>query len=367
LKALSSQWRQAGLLMALTYLTLFGGTLPGTFNFYLVATSHALCAGVLIAWAAHSFRHRRWLPRTPLDIPLAVLLAVSLLSALLSVDRRLSLENLLHLSLFACVYYLAVDLIRRWGSPLPLMKALIMNGAVVVLVALVELGIQYRGLGRLLEVDWPSLWDFFRWLAGRRSVATLSNVNPLAWFLSIQMALALAQFRRTTSRWTRINLLILVAGAGGVFLTTFSRGGTVGLMVALTTLAVLSIAPGWIVRRRNRPFGSWIWHLAAVGLGLLVVGGALVALVALRPRTVEIRLNLWRAAVSMVMERPLLGGGPGTYGYLLHRLSLPFVEAQALFFNNAHNVYLNLAAEGGLLSLGAGLWVAATAIAAAWR
>lgn len=109
MKALSSQWRQAGLLMALTYLTLFGGTLPGTFNFYLVATSHALCAGVLIAWAAHSFRHRRWLPRTPLDIPLAVLLAVSLLSALLSVDRRLSLENLLHLSLFACVYYLAVD------------------------------------------------------------------------------------------------------------------------------------------------------------------------------------------------------------------------------------------------------------------
>ncbi len=367
MKALSSQWRQAGLLMALTYLTLVGGTLPGTFNFYLVATSHALCAGVLIAWAAHSFRHRRWLPRTPLDIPLAVLLAASLLSALLSVDRRLSLENLLHLSLFAFVYYLAVDLIRRGGSPLPLMKALIMNGAVVVLVALVELGIQYRGLGRFLEADWPSLWDFFRWLGGRRSVATLSNVNPLAWFLSIQIALALAQFRRTTSRWTRINLLILVVVAGGIFLTTFSRGGTVGLLVALTTLAVLSRAPGWIVRRRNRPFRSRIWHLAAVGLGLLAGGVALVALVALRPRTVEIRLNLWRAAVSMVMDRPLLGGGPGTYGYLLHRLSLPFVEAQALFFNNAHNVYLNLAAEGGLLSLGAGLWVVATAIVAAWR
>jgi putative inorganic carbon (HCO3(-)) transporter len=344
-----------------------GGTIAGTFYFYLVAVSHGLVALTLVYWVVRSFRNRQWLPNTPLDLPLAAFLAASLLSALLSADRRLSLENLLHLGLFVFIYYLAVQLMLGWKSPIPLVKVLLMNGAVVVLVGAIELGIRYRDLGRLLEVDWPSLWDFFGWLAGRRSVVTLGNANPLAWFLSIQIAIAVAQYRRTTSHWTRTNLLIFMAGAGGILLTTFSRSGTVGLLAALTALAVLSTAPGWNARWKNWPSKTWIRLSAAAGLGFLAGGGALAALVALRPRTVEIRLNLWQAAVSMIMDHPLMGGGPGTYGYQLHRLPIPFVEAQGLNFNNAHNVYLNLAAEGGVLTLAVGLWLTGAALAAGWR
>jgi tetratricopeptide (TPR) repeat protein len=335
--------------------------MAGVFHFYLVAISHGLAAVALVAWAIHSFRRGKWLPRTPLDLPLAAFLVVGLASALLSVDRRLSLENWLHLSLFVFVYYLAVQLMLDWKSPLPLVKALVMNGAVVVMVAAVELLVSYVQLGR------PSLMDYLQWLSMRRWGSILNNANPLAWFMVIQIALALSQFRRVSSRWTRANLLLMAAGAAGVLTTTFSRSGMVALVVALIILGLPQVAPRWMARRRKLRPAARGWISAAAGVGMVILGGASMVMLDLRPSTVEIRWNLWLAAGAMVVERPFLGGGPGTFGYSLHQLSIPYVEAKRLFFNTAHNVYLNLAAEGGVLSLATGLWAAVATAVAAWR
>jgi len=122
------------------------------------------------------------------------------------------------------------------------------------------------------------------------------------------------------------------------------------------------------------------WRARRVVLGALVVGTvvALTALVptlrsltwepALSSRVAELqqlttyRLGAWAAAESMWRERPLLGHGPGTYATqsLPHRLQAELAlherltpPVTATHFLQAHDDYLQFAAEAGVPALAA--------------
>lgn len=65
-----------------------------------------------------------------------------------------------------------------------------------------------------------------------------------------------------------------------------------------------------------------------------------------------IRLHLWREAVQIFMQSPLLGAGFGQFGYQ-HFTLQPVLQVSYItgLYNNAHNVVLQLAAETGLAGL----------------
>lgn len=67
------------------------------------------------------------------------------------------------------------------------------------------------------------------------------------------------------------------------------------------------------------------------------------------------RIRIWRQVLELFEERPLLGAGPGT---LAKRMQLEFSRfvpetgaTLTAFIDNAHNVYLGILADTGLLSL----------------
>ena len=67
------------------------------------------------------------------------------------------------------------------------------------------------------------------------------------------------------------------------------------------------------------------------------------------------RIRIWRETLALVPERPWLGGGPGT---LAARLQIEFSrfvpetgKTLKSFVDNAHNVYLGILADTGLLGL----------------
>lgn len=67
------------------------------------------------------------------------------------------------------------------------------------------------------------------------------------------------------------------------------------------------------------------------------------------------RIQIWRACLALLRERPLLGGGPGTAALRLHITFSRYVpetgETLQTFVDNCHNVYLAVAVNSGCLAL----------------
>jgi O-antigen ligase len=67
----------------------------------------------------------------------------------------------------------------------------------------------------------------------------------------------------------------------------------------------------------------------------------------------RIRLTIFKDTLSMVRDKPILGFGAGSFGYVY----APYRSFSSnLWFDHAHNDYLELAVELGLVGLAAGFW-----------
>lgn len=193
------------------------------------------------------------------------------------------------------------------------------------------------------------------------------------------------------SGWLAEYLLLAAPTA----LATLATRGRIG-----TRLALLLAAPTLATVVLTQQRGAWLTALA-LGLALLPFGGlrwlrrnlaatlvtaalaaSLLAIVALRRPAVTAsgleqarqvaahlsgRSELWRAAVVMVRERPLLGVGLGVfapaYDELVPRDSPRHIPTRG----TAHSLYFSLAAERGLLGLAAASLVLALAVRAVLR
>ena len=206
--------------------------------------------------------------------------------------------------------------------------------------------------------------------------------NQLAMWLILAISLiagylAMHVHARTTDR-TRLDLhtaivilsergaLVICACVAVMVLTlaaTLSRSGFVGLVGA-------GAAGAWLARE-DRKTVLWAGATAAIVLG---AAAAWMNLEGLAQRIVTTasgaefgatgRLAIWRETAGIVRDFPLLGTGAGTFADAM------FVYQQTardVLFNNAHDEYLQLQAEGGIalliVSL-AGIWLTAKAACA---
>lgn len=359
-------WGEVTVLLALAYFTPIGGTRAGTFHFPLVVFSHLLAIGVLLAWMVYRLRQGRWLPKTPLDLPLAVFYVLSLISTLFSTEPRVSLENLIHLTLFVLIYYLVVDLLLGGWTLSTVIRPMLVMGGVIILAELLELavwlGIWFVGTGELSPL--LTLGEY------RRRII-MGPANVLAWYLVLLMPLALAQLMTTNSRNAQVNLGAWIVGGFLVFGSTLSRSGLAGMAAGLAAFGVLVTVsryrsadgtPRPFLRRRAVVAGAVLAALSSVALGVLAM-----KLLTTRLYTVQVRFELWRAAAEIVARRPFLGGGPGTFGFLFHQMPDFNPSFPDMFYNNAHNAFVNIAAESGLPSLLVALWLIAALARAGWR
>jgi O-antigen ligase len=127
---------------------------------------------------------------------------------------------------------------------------------------------------------------------------------------------------------------------------TLSRSGLFGMAAAAAAAIVLRI------RHDGAGHGRALWWIAAAGVAsiLLILAamppGAIAARLARAPVSAADRLTIWRDTLPIVRDFWLTGTGAGTYetSMLVFQRALPGVR-----FNQAHNHYLQVASEGGLL------------------
>ncbi|WP_298816582.1 O-antigen ligase family protein [Chloroflexus sp.] len=270
--------------------------------------------------------------------------------------------------------YLAADWALRDPSRVAWRRAVLITCLLVApaVTALIGIGQFLTGIGP----------ESFAIGNGRvRAYGTIGQPNSFAgylnqaWPLAVGMALALLETRQwRTARFWGTLCIIGMAGISliGGLLASFSRGGWLGAAVG-----VLAIGVTFAGRYGRSMIGNVITVTLMTGLsGLILLNSGLLPaslsnrltsiIENLRPfdaRGVEItpanfaiveRMAHLQAALHMIEERPLFGVGPGNFSVAYERLvysgeTATWIKPWYDSRGHAHNYYLHIAAESGLI------------------
>ena len=205
---------------------------------------------------------------------------------------------------------------------------LVRRGSTRALLAGVLGGIATLTLFGLSErvVDPPAL-DLYE---GALLKNPVGYANALGLLLGIGIVLTLGFLWDAGPRSLRLALVALAATLGVALLLTSSRGAW---------LATLAGAGVLVVMHADGNGRRWI--------RTAVVAGAAVGLLVVSTRvSFGDRADYWRVATADIAEHPILGSGAGTFDdyWLAHR---PI----AAYARDAHSLYLETAAELGVLGL----------------
>ena len=190
----------------------------------------------------------------------------------------------------------------------------------------------------------------------QRIYSTLENPNLLAGYLIPILPLALVALLRWRSPWLRLFALTSFLLGAVAMLFTYSRGGWIGMVLALAVLGLLLLLR--FSRLLAAPFKRWLPPLTIAFVVLALVVAA-VKVEPLRVRLMSMaagredssnnfRINVWLAAIEMIQDRPWLGIGPGN---TIFNLIYPLYQQPRFTALSAYSVPLELAVETGIPGL----------------
>jgi O-antigen ligase len=321
------------------------------FTVFGLALSNILLALTLaIAPRAIAARRVDWRVLRPVLLPMGFYLVFLTASIALSYEPRASLYSFGETFAMATLY-LGPGLVRGERELRRLIDGMI---AVAALIAL-------RGLSQYL---WMSFGELDQRIRG-----PFSHYMTFSGVLLICDALLVTQMvcgRAGRSPW-RWGALALINGA---LIGTLTRGAWVALGVTLLCLLAIESSRGgaWLGARHRG------WRYAAVS-ALCLLGVVLLAPPQLLRRAASTfdlrdpsnydRLCMIDAGLRMIAERPLVGLGPDMVDHRYEIYRQP--TAPRYWVPHLHDSFLEMAAERGLPSLAAYLWMMVAGVRLAWR
>lgn len=245
-------------------------------------------------------------------------------------------------------------------------KAFGSKGARSVARSVIALGVAVAFVG-IIQASFQSKELFGFWRPPKDTIpfAPFVNENHFAGWMVMAMSLALGSLsgsvsvatRQVRSGWRDRVLWLsssaaseaILTGAGVVIMAlamvlTLSRGGLVGLATAIL-VSVL-----WVARRRSTGAGRVAGGVVLV-LGFFVVsswGGVERTLAQFEGSGIDWggRRTIWLDTWRIIQDHPWTGTGLNTFGVAMLRYQSGSLAERVI---EAHNDYLQLAAEGGLL------------------
>lgn len=191
-----------------------------------------------------------------------------------------------------------------------------------------------------LVAQYPSLMVNLGGATVLRATAVFPDPHVAAYFFGISGFLALGMLRMTG----RSGYLLVAAIIFFADLLTFSRGGTLGLLAG--SLAYLALSNPTIFTSQKYRLRLAIFS----GVLLLIffsppVFNRFLSSFSLSDTSSTERIALWKEAAEVIGERPMLGVGLGNY----LATARPLYASGTPFY--AHNLYLDVATEVGLIGL----------------
>jgi O-antigen ligase len=333
-------------------LLLFGPLAFGAVEPWSIFVIEAGSAALLLVWIAKQFVSKKIEIRRNLLFPpivvFGLLIAAQMVFRVSAYQHATSSSALLYVAYGTLCFLISQTLVcafqaRRLGV------ILCAYGGAVAAFALIQ-GIAPNG--RLYWLREPRMggWIYGPYVNHNHYAGLMEMLAPTA------LVFALTRLASTKGR----NLAAAAAAlmVGTIFLSG-SRGGMFAIIVELGILSVFVIKQksGW-----RMAIGLGLF-LAIVATLLVWIGGAELSrrIASVAPAHSEVpddvRMQINRDSIHMFMKRPLLGWGLGTFPVVYPQ----FREFYTNFFvNEAHNDYLQLLVEVGLLGFATMAWFLAS-------
>jgi len=257
---------------------------------------------------------------------------------------------------YAILCFLACQTLVRSVQARKLAFVFAIYGATVAAFALIQ-GISSNG--KLYWIRQPRMggWVYGPYVNHNHYAGLMEMLVPIPLVLSLT---------RLASTKTRNLAAAAAAVMVGTIFISGSRGGMLAIVVELVILSVFLVKQK---RGLRTAIGLGLFLVIVVGLLTWVGGGELSRRIAsVNPSRSElssdIRWYINRDGLRMFLKKPVLGWGLGTFPVVYPQFRTFYTN---FFVNQAHNDYLQLLVEMGLLGFGTMLWFVATAYTRAFR
>ncbi len=309
-------------------------------------------------WFYHGVKKGVWeVNKYALPLPLLVFLGIALFYTFYSLDHATSRGFFFYLLSYVLVYFLVAELpFSLRGRLIPLV--IVILGVVTSCYGIYQHLWGFEGLLAKIEeagIPYPSPLkeEVIERLKGGRIFSTFLLPSHFAAFLGVSTPLCVA-LGAASRRWVRYALGLATGVQLFALYLTHSFSGWVSLLSAIVVFSFVYLG---YQKKKGR-------NLIAVSAGVIIALVLVFVLFSLRRadnpfsalphNPLLLRVVNWWAAVRMIVDSPWLGRGLETFAFVYP--SYQFLGANVV--HHAHNTYLQLGVEIGVLGVMAFLWFA---------
>ena len=278
----------------------------------------------------------------PFDVPVTIFLLIGAASVLFSTARSFELiyNYCTLVGIYGLTYFIVGQSVRTPAQVKSIAQALSASAILVVLWGFFQFifGIDAA------DVKWTDP-DAFPELK-KRVFSTLENPNVLAAYLDIFICLALGFLTKAERRAQKLILIGAIILLVACLTMTYSRG-------AFLTLAIIFAIYGLL--------RDWRILILFAGIaGLIALSDTsffnrILSTFAMSDTLESLRVGIWVSTGAMISDHPFIGIGWGAYQFVYPQYNYYIADPEIIIYH-AHNIYLNYAAEVGIVGALAFFW-----------
>ena len=319
----------------------------GSASLFAIWAVGQICAGALETRISRSF--------FPM-LAFALLIAIQLFGGRTASKEKTFSMAMLFAS-YALLSFLIFQTLRHTHQVRRIARVICCYGAAMAIFAIIQ-GLTSEG-----KIYWLFTPRFSGWIYG-----PYVNHNHYAGLMEmltpVPLVVFLSPHTSSRNRWLAGCAAALM---GSSVLLSGSRGGMISSALELTLLVVILL---WQRAHRNVIAGVGVLACAMVVVFLWIGSSQLTQRLSSIRKTADnaissgTRLDMDRDGLTMLAQRPLLGWGFGTFPVVYPQFRSFYTD---LYVDHAHNDYIQLLVETGIVGFACALWFLAIALAGAMR
>lgn len=304
--------------------------------------------------------------KSPLNLPILIFSFTIFISLFQTNSLYDSFNELALWGSYLLVYFIVISLIKDKKWIFIILTTIFLAASIAAIYCI----FQFYGLD----------FSFWRKIGGRGSLfSTFGNPNYLAGHLAAVIPLVFILFCLQKNKFKKIILELIIALLYTSLLMTLCRGAWIALFGSI----VIMLGAIYFFKRSELTFfrknKSWLISLILTLLVISVIYSTpnplnpvelnvtqrAASVTEIGSSSMKTRLLIWLSSLENIRQSPFLGKGIGTYG--IHYPSsqgavleqeryqkyIPYANKSI----NAHNDYLHIGAEIGIIGLAAFLWI----------
>ena len=274
-----------------------------------------------------TFRH------TPLDTPVAIFSLILFISSVTSFSPVSSIKIFLVYFAFILGFYLTVNAVRTKKQLYALITSMLFAGAIVAIY-----GIYQHIFGFAEGTTWTDT-EMFEDIE-TRVISTFGNPNVLGEYLLLLIPVAAGFVLSRPSKYNSVISLIVTALLSLCMVYTYSRGNWIGLIVAI--ILFFMFYDGRII---------WLGVLFAFFIPMILPQNVIDRFLSVgntKDTSTSYRVYIWMGSIAMLKDYWMSGIGLGSDAF---NMIYPFYSYAGIVAPHAHNLYLHIMVENGILGM----------------